>query len=283
MHLRDHIIIRNVLLMGAIGLIIPTACHPGSGSKEEEYNWSESPTKEEPTIPPEQKEPKHKLVGIGKGVIEANRIVPVYSRLALLVTESKVREGNQVRKGDLLFTLDPEEKEDQVRQCEVSLREKELALREILIGQGFSWEDTARIPKQKIEFARIKSGYTSAFLQSELALKEMRKTRIEAPVSGFIYDLKIHPNDYAKTTEPCCYIVNTDQLNVVFYMLEQEVDKLKVGKRISVTPVAYDHQTFPATITRILPIVDENGMIKVKARLERPEDLLPGMNVIVNL
>ena len=26
-----------------------------------------------------------------------------------------------------------------------------------------------------------------------------------------------------------------------------------------------------------------NGMIKVKARLERPEDLLPGMNVIVNL
>ena len=96
--------------MGAIGLIIPTACHPGSGSKEEEYNWSESPTKEEPTIPPEQKEPKHKLVGIGKGVIEANRIVPVYSRLALLVTESKVREGNQVRKGDLLFTLDPEEK-----------------------------------------------------------------------------------------------------------------------------------------------------------------------------
>ena len=192
-------------------------------------------------------------------------------------------EGYMNSKNTWFNKMYPEEKEDQVRQCEVSLREKELALREILIGQGFSWEDTARIPKQKIEFARIKSGYTSAFLQYELALKEMRKTRIEAPVSGFIYDLKIHPNDYAKTTEPCCYIVNTDQLNVVFYMLEQEVDKLKVGKRISVTPVAYDHQTFPATITRILPIVDENGMIKVKARLERPEDLLPGMNVIVNL
>ena len=219
----------------------------------------------------------------GEGVVEANRLVSVYSPLALQVKRSNAREGKRVRKGDLLFQLDTEECEDQIRQLEVSLREKELAWRDILIGQGYAWEDTASVPRQKLEFARVKSGYASTRVQYEIAVRQLRKTRIEAPSSGFIYDLKLYPNDYAKTTEPCCVIVNTERLNVVFYILEQDLNELSVGERIAVTPAVDKDRAYEATITRILPIVDENGMIKVKARITDPEGLWPGMNVMIHM
>lgn len=135
---------------------------------------------------------------LGEGVIEANRKVSVYSPLAMLVKQSNAREGKQVKKGDLLFQLDTEEYENRIRQLKASLQEKELAFWEILIGQGYAWKDTANIPPQKMELARIKSGYASTWVEYEIAVRQLQKTRIE--------------NDYAKTTEPCCIIVNTDRL-----------------------------------------------------------------------
>ena len=172
---------------------------------------------------------------------------------------------------------------DQIRQLEVSLREKELAWCDILIGQGYAWEDTASVPRQKLEFARVKSGYASTLVQYEIAVRKLRKTRVEAPSSGFIYDLKLYPNDYAKTTEPCCVIVDTEWLDVVFYILERDLKELSVGERIAVTPAVDRGRAYEATITHILPIVDENGMIKVKARLTDPEGLWPGMSVMIHM
>lgn len=258
------------------------ACH--STPKEEYSDLPVLPVEEGETAPSREDPVREKpFAGIGKGVVEANRTVPVYGRLPLLVKESRIKEGMPVREGDLLFVLDPEENQNKLRQLKAALQEKELALRDILIGQGFSWEDTLNVPRKKMEFARIKSGYNATLVEYEIALQDMRKTRIVAPASGFIYKLSVYPNDYAKTSEPCCYIVNTDVLNVVFYVLESEIGKLEEGKRVSVTPLADEGRVYEARITRILPLVDEHGMIRVKARLESPRGLLPGMNVFVNL
>lgn len=262
-------------------------CHSERKTSEELGLRSGNIEAEQITSPVSQslseKEQADYFIGTGKGTIEANRTVPVYSRLALLVKESKVKEGNFVKKGDLLFVLDAEEKEDQLRRLKALLQEKELFLREILIGQGYSWEDKASIPAHKMELARIKSGYNSTLIEYEIAVKELEKTHVVAPTSGFISELKTYPHNYANTAEPCCYIVNTDRLNVVFYVLENEIESIKVDRQVTVRPSAYADRVYKAKITRVMPVVDANGMIKVKAELEETKDLLPGMNVIVNL
>ena len=56
-----------------------------------------------------------------------------------------------------------------------------------------------------------------------------------------------------------------------------------MGERIAVTPAVDKACAYEATITYILPIVDENGMIKVKARLTDPEGLWPGMSVMIHM
>ena len=273
----------NVLWAGVLSLFMFAACHTEGGQAPEEAGAEEVPVVESPAAPAGQPAVPRPSERYGEGVVEANRMVSVYSQLASLVIRSNAREGEWVRKGDLLFRLDTEEYEDQIRQLEVSLREKELAWRDILIGQGYAWEDTASVPRQKLEFARVKSGYASTLVQYEIAVRKLRKTRVEAPSSGFIYDLKLYPNDYAKTTEPCCTIVDTEWLDVVFYILERDLKELSVGERIAVTPAVDRGRAYEATITHILPIVDENGMIKVKARLTDPEGLWPGMSVMIHM
>lgn len=273
----------NVLWAGVLSLFMFAACHAEGGQAPEEAGAEEVPVVESPAAPAGQPAVPRPSERYGEGVVEANRMVSVYSQLASLVIRSNAREGEWVRKGDLLFQLDTEEYEDQIRQLEVSLREKELAWRDILIGQGYAWEDTASVPRQKLEFARVKSGYASTLVQYEIAVRKLRKTRVEAPSSGFIYDLKLYPNDYAKTTEPCCVIVDTEWLDVVFYILERDLKELSVGERIAVTPAVDRGRAYEATITYILPIVDENGMIKVKARLTDPEGLWPGMSVMIHM
>lgn len=273
----------NVLWAGVLSLFLFAACHTEGGQAPEEAGAEEVPVVESPAAPAGQPAVPRPSERYGEGVVEANRMVSVYSQLASLVIRSNAREGEWVRKGDLLFLLDTEEYEDQIRQLEVSLREKELAWRDILIGQGYAWEDTASVPRQKLEFARVKSGYASTLVQYEIAVRKLRKTRVEAPSSGFIYDLKLYPNDYAKTTEPCCVIVDTEWLDVVFYILERDLKELSVGERIAVTPAVDRGRTYEATITHILPIVDENGMIKVKAQLTDPEGLWPGMSVMIHM
>ena len=273
----------NVLWAGVLSLFLFAACHTEGGQAPEEAGAEEVPVVESPAAPAGQPAVPRPSERYGEGVVEANRMVSVYSQLASLVIRSNAREGEWVRKGDLLFRLDTEEYEDQIRQLEVSLREKELAWRDILIGQGYAWEDTASVPRQKLEFARVKSGYASTLVQYEIAVRKLRKTRVEAPSSGFIYDLKLYPNDYAKTTEPCCTIVDTEWLDVVFYILERDLKELSVGERIAVTPAVDRGRAYEATITHILPIVDENGMIKVKARLTDPEGLWPGMSVMIHM
>ena len=273
----------NVLWAGVLSLFMFAACHTEGGQAPEEAGAEEVPAVESPAAPAGQPAVPRPSERYGEGVVEANRMVSVYSQLASLVIRSNAREGEWVRKGDLLFQLDTEEYEDQIRQLEVSLREKELAWRDILIGQGYAWEDTASVPRQKLEFARVKSGYASTLVQYEIAVRKLRKTRVEAPSSGFIYDLKLYPNDYAKTTEPCCTIVDTEWLDVVFYILERDLKELSVGERIAVTPAVDRGRAYEATITHILPIVDENGMIKVKARLTDPEGLWPGMSVMIHM
>ena len=272
-----------MLWAGVLSLFMFAACHTEGGQAPEEAGAEEVPVVESPAAPAGQPAVPRPSERYGEGVVEANRMVSVYSQLASLVIRSNAREGEWVRKGDLLFQLDTEEYEDQIRQLEVSLREKELAWRDILIGQGYAWEDTASVPRQKLEFARVKSGYASTLVQYEIAVRKLRKTRVEAPSSGFIYDLRLYPNDYAKTTEPCCTIVDTEWLDVVFYILERDLKELSVGERIAVTPAVDRGRAYEATITYILPIVDENGMIKVKARLTDPEGLWPGMSVMIHM
>ena len=56
---------------------------------------------------------------------------------------------------------------------------------------------------------------------------------------------------------------------------------MRVGDRVEVTPYAAATGTRQGSISEINPLVDENGMVRVKAKVDGGDRLYDGMNVRV--
>jgi multidrug efflux pump subunit AcrA (membrane-fusion protein) len=77
--------------------------------------------------------------------------------------------------------------------------------------------------------------------------------------------------------------VDTEKLKVSFDVLENELAKYQMGKKVSVFTVAYPSEQHTATISAISPVIDSNGMVHIEATLEPHPHLMPGMTAIVTL
>ena len=73
----------------------------------------------------------------------------------------------------------------------------------------------ARLRVNAGEVASTLAEVTVAKAQLALAEYNLRRTRIVAPVSGFVTNLSLRPGDYAKAGEPIIGIVDQSQWRVV--------------------------------------------------------------------
>lgn len=83
----------------------------------------------------------------------------------------------------------------------------------------------------------LTSNYYSliGFSQADIAYKQakinLEKTKIKAPFSGVITDLKVKENHYVNPSEELMTLVNVDRLRVKAKILESEIGKIVIGRR----------------------------------------------------
>ena len=81
-----------------------------------------------------------------------------------------------------------------------------------------------------------------------------------------------------------CTLIDPTSFEVVFTLLEQEAIKVAVGQTVEVSPSGKDHRRLRAAVTVINPVVDEQGLVTVYARLkDNVFKIFEGMNVQVLL
>jgi len=78
--------------------------------------------------------------------------------------------------------------------------------------------------------------------------------------------------------EEICTIIYDRQMTVVFYLVETETHHIKLQDKVNVIPFATT-DTIAGAVTEINPVVDENGMVEVKAKIINKNNLLDGMQV----
>ena len=72
-------------------------------------------------------------------------------------------------------------------------------------------------------------------------------------------------------------------MEVDLTVLESELPLIKVGDQVEVTPYATAVGTRTGNVSEINPLVDENGMVRVKAQVNGGEKLFDGMNVRISV
>ena len=276
---RKHLILATVCL-------VMTSCSTNSQQATTSQEPVTTPVavqeKVIPEVKPEVKElPSNSLTATGK--VKAANYTDLYFRSQELIAHVYVKNGARVGKGQKIADLEVFALNSQLRQAEISLEQAKLELQDILIGQGYDPDHLDKVPADMMKLAKVKSGYEQADLQKENALREMENATLVAPFDGVIANLTAKPHHMASSSEPFCRIIQTSNMEVEFQVLENELHLIKMGQKVEIVPQATTVGVQQGEICSMNPLVNEKGLIQVRARVKGNVGLMEGMNVTVRI
>lgn len=231
-------------------------------------------------IPLQETRFHHELISNGK--LSAGRLAELRFETAEAIAAIYVKNGERVKKGQKLASLSSFRLANKTAQQKEALERAKLEFQDVLIGQGYAPGDTAKVPAATLQLVRVKSGYDGALAQYELACYEERHATLIAPFDGVVANLFAKPYNTASLTDPFCTVIDPASLEASFTVLESELPLIRTGDPVAVTPFAAAGST-EGKITEINPLVDENGMVQVKAAVANKGKLFEGMNVKVSV
>lgn len=194
-----------------------------------------------------------------------------------IIAEVFVREGQHIGKGKLIATLDKQDRQRELEKAEHELQRAKVELTDKLIGLGYN--DMNAVPADVMERAEVMSGYYSAKFQLQSAKKALEECNLYAPFSGRIADLEAKR---FQKNDKVCTLVDDSGFEVEFRILEAELSGVRIGQIVKVTPFVQDSIQYEGRVTEMNPLVDDKGLVKIKAQLSnRGNTLLDGMNVRV--
>ena len=232
------------------------------------------------------------------GVVQALRTVAVKSQVDGMIAEIHFREGDEVKAGDLLVTLDRRPFENSVRIARADLANA----RAEAAKAAADLERYKRLDKQdaisKEQFAQLvtKEETTRAFVQAKEAAVANAElllgyTQIRAPIAGRTGQLILHQGALVKANDVNQSIVTLNQLAPIaaaFAVPERSLNDIRaaIGRGDAVVTVT-DHSAGVSRSDGRLSFIDNavdptTGTITLKATFENSDHVLwPGQFVQV--
>ncbi|MGQ9620317.1 MAG: efflux RND transporter periplasmic adaptor subunit, partial [Bacteroidales bacterium] len=220
----------------------------------------------------------HELVSNGKITSFEKAFVPF--RVNGIIRELHVQNGQRVTKGQLLAVIEDFEYLTQLQRAQQNLQKAQINFRDDILT-NFSTDDTSNLSPSKIKIARIRSGLDEALTALSQAEYNFNNTRITAPTEGVVGDLEARRWNLSQNYKNLCTIVNNRVMEVEFPVTESEYLLLNNGMPVTILPFVNENIKITGTISQINPLVNENGMVKVRASFINNAGLIDGMNVKV--
>lgn len=223
----------------------------------------------------------HELLSNGK--LSARRQVELKFQSAETIAAVYVKNGDRVQKGQKLGELDKFRLHRRTEAARDALSRARLELQDVLIGQGYALADSAKVPVAIMQLARVKSGYDKARIDYDLTLFEEQHAVLTAPFDGIVANLFTRALNTASPQEVFCTVIDNQSLEADFTVLESELALIKLGDRVRVSPFSAPDAEVEGRISEINPLVNADGMVKVKAAVSGGGKLFEGMNVRVRI
>jgi RND family efflux transporter MFP subunit len=218
---------------------------------------------------------------ISNGVLSAQRYADLKFESSETVAEIHVKNGARVSKGQTLASLSTFRLKNKTAQALDALEKAKLEMQDLLIGQGYAADDSTKAPPALMQLIRTKSGYNQAIEQYSLAVYEEEHAVLRAPFDGIVANLFAKQYQTASPSDVFCTVIDPRTLEASFSVLENELPLIHAGDKVVVTPFAIAEGRTEGRIIEINPVVDKDGMIKVKALVTYNSMLYEGMKVRV--
>lgn len=237
-----------------------------------------------------------------KGIVHPWAETILKSKVHGRIHRINVREGQEVKKGEVLMEFDNDREGSMVELSQARLAQARASLEEMKAILLNSRKDLQRkqeaaqvVPRKLLEDAEdlVRQHEASAsareaeVVQAEAEIKlrqvELEDTRVRAPFDGMITHLHVEEGAVVKALEiDICQVVALDKLYVEVSLPLSLLRKVRAQQRVTVEPDRTGSSPvkgFKGVIYYINPLVDPTSKtFKIKVRIDSPDGVLrPGM------
>ncbi|WP_179404039.1 efflux RND transporter periplasmic adaptor subunit [Burkholderia guangdongensis] len=167
-------------------------------------------------------------------------IVNVAPDVSGAVVDLPVHDNAPVKKGDLIMQIDPSHYQIAVEQAQaaVAARLAELQMRRADAARRADL-DALVVSKENRENAAQTASSAEAQYQQALAALDaaklnLERTRVVAPVDGYVTNLSVFKGDYAAAGQPKLAIVDSHSFWVYGYFEETKLPRVKIGAQAEI-------------------------------------------------
>ncbi len=206
------------------------------------------------------------------GTLRADEAIVVRPEIAGRVAKIHFTEGQRVKTGAVLFSLDSSVQRAALREAQATM---ENARRTSTRSEELARGDL--ISRSELENAQAQLSVAEARVSSARA--QLQKTSLVAPFDGVVGLREVSVGAYVNFGQALVNLVRLDPMEVNFSLPESDLGLVKAGQPITVTVNALRGETFKGEVTAIDPMMDINSRsAKLRAQIDNDDyKLRPGL------
>ena len=230
-------------------------------------------------------------------VYSKNQIM-VATRLMGYIKKMPIEEGDVVKKGELLFEVDPTDIYSMLNQARGAVLQAKSAVLMAEMAYADAKRDYERFKNLYKEGAVSKRDFEKMTLNMNIRKKQvdmargmlkqalaglarakaqLKYAKVTSPVDGVVTRKLKKVAEMALPGYPVVIISDLHSLKAKSFVKEEDIDKLRIGMPVSIYVPAIN-KTYKAKITTIIPSADPmTHSFVVKYTFENTKGLLPGM------
>ncbi len=223
------------------------------------------------------------------GVTKSGQEAALAFKVAGVVETLGVKNGQRVRRNQVIATLDPEDYALQVEQANVQVKQAETSLN---VARS-TYERVERLyagnSVSLSEFEQAKGNYeaseaqlAAAKQQVQAAQNQLSYTQLKAPFSGVISNVNIEEGELAGVGNPIAILDTEGQAEVEVGLADRYIGKVQQGMPVTIRLSAYPGQSFKGEVMEVSYSQSQSTTYPVRARFtDTKQDIRPGLSAEV--
>ncbi|WP_234464073.1 efflux RND transporter periplasmic adaptor subunit [Paracoccus caeni] len=218
------------------------------------------------------------------GSLVPGRELTIAAEVSGRIEDVSLREGQAVKAGEGLVTIDVEALRNQLEQqqstAQATLAQLDLARAQLrrttdLVGRGVT--SSSSLETEAANVAQLEANYAALMKQVASAEDDLSKARITAPFDGVISKRSVNAGAFASPGTELLQLVDISELILEGGIPVNYAPRLRVGQQVSIRVDGIPGRRFEGTINRVAPVaVAGTRVLPVYATIANTNDLLKG-------
>jgi multidrug resistance efflux pump len=191
------------------------------------------------------------------GQVRAN-VVGIAPRVAGPIIQIPIKDNQPVKKGDLLFEIDPATFRAAVDNASAKLKQAqatEIQAQQELARQTELYEtktvDLRDVQNAQDKYAAAVANTAAAQANLETANLNLGYTKVFAPVDGYLTNINTSPGTYVNEGQQLLALVDSSSFWIAAYFKETQLRHIREGARARITLMGHDFEPFEGQVVSV--------------------------------